>query len=115
MMGPNGYLTPPGAFTPFHKDGGGTVDAGHLCLTGYNEVVILRQLPEIHEEQAMSWLELNGEESKHGAQSNNVVCMLMGNKNAFYFNVLTYFSWCYSQYKQDWPTKDWVDKCRRMK
>jgi hypothetical protein len=32
----------------------GTVDSGHLCLTGYNEVVMLRRLPSPnHEKVAM--------------------------------------------------------------
>jgi hypothetical protein len=74
-MGPNLYITPPGSFTRFHQDGkkipplnlfrnmytnhlcwkgSGTVDSGHLCLTGYNEVVMLRRLPSTdHEKIAM--------------------------------------------------------------
>jgi hypothetical protein len=47
-MGPNLYATPPEAFTHFHQDGHGTVDSGHLVLSGTNEVVILRRLPEAH-------------------------------------------------------------------
>lgn len=43
-MGPNLYVTPPGSYTDFHLDGFGTVDSGHLCLSGYNEVVMLRRL-----------------------------------------------------------------------
>jgi len=46
FMGPNLYLTPPGAFTHFHQDGHGTVDSGHQCLAGYNEVVMLRRMSE---------------------------------------------------------------------
>lgn len=30
--------------TPFHEDGFGSIDSGHLCLSGYNEVIILRRL-----------------------------------------------------------------------
>ena len=26
----------------------GTVDSGHFCISGYNEVVMLRRLPEEH-------------------------------------------------------------------
>lgn len=48
FMGPNLYITPPGSYTIFHQDGHGTVDSGHLCLSGYNEVIILRQLTETH-------------------------------------------------------------------
>jgi hypothetical protein len=74
-MGPNVYVTPEGAFTQLHQDGHGTVgkfscigwellslintvgahlsillvpDSGHFCITGYNEVVMLRRLPERH-------------------------------------------------------------------
>lgn len=43
-MGPNLYMTPPGSFTHFHQDGHGTVDSGHQCLAGYNEVVMLRRM-----------------------------------------------------------------------
>lgn len=31
-----------------HQDGHGTVDSGHTCLSGFNEVVMLRRLPEAH-------------------------------------------------------------------
>lgn len=45
FFGPNLYLTVPGAFTGFHMDGNGTVDSGHSCISGPNEVVMLRRLP----------------------------------------------------------------------
>ena len=54
-MGPNMYITPPGGFTHFHQDGHGTVDSGHFCLMGYNEVVMLRRLTERHKQHAL-WL-----------------------------------------------------------
>ena len=43
-MGPNLYITPPGGRTWFHEDGHGTVDSGHQCLTGHNEVIMLRRV-----------------------------------------------------------------------
>jgi len=46
FMGPNLYISPPSSFTHFHHDGHGTVDSGHLCLSGYNEVIMLRRLTE---------------------------------------------------------------------
>lgn len=46
FMGPNLYLAPPGAYTHMHQDGHGTVDSGHIALGGYNEVVMLRRMPE---------------------------------------------------------------------
>ena len=55
-MGPILYLTPPGLFTHFHQDGHGSVDSGHQCIEGYNEVVMLRRLPEIHKNNAMNIL-----------------------------------------------------------
>lgn len=61
FMGPNLYITPPSSFTHFHQDGHGTVDSGHLCLSGYNEVVMLRRLPERHKCRALELL--NGSSS----------------------------------------------------
>ena len=55
-MGPNLYITPPGSITHFHQDGHGSVDSGHQCIQGYNEVVMLRRLPEIHKKNAMNIL-----------------------------------------------------------
>ena len=60
-MGPNIYITPPGSFTKFHQDGHGTVDSGHQCLRGYNEVVMLRRLTETHKINAIRIL--NGKDS----------------------------------------------------
>lgn len=56
FMGPNCYITPPAAFTHFHQDGHGTVDSGHCCLSGFNEVVMLRRLPERHKRHALRFL-----------------------------------------------------------
>jgi hypothetical protein len=36
-----------------HVLGFGTVDSGHLCLSGYNEVILLRRLPKGHDRNAM--------------------------------------------------------------
>jgi hypothetical protein len=55
-VGPHLYITPPGSFTKFHRDGGGTVDSGHLCLEGYNEVVMLRRIPHCHSNKALELL-----------------------------------------------------------
>ena len=55
-MGPILYLSPPGSFTQFHQDGYGSVDSGHQCIEGYNEVVMLRRLPEVHKKHAMNIL-----------------------------------------------------------
>jgi hypothetical protein len=53
FMGPNFYVTPPASFTHFHQDGHGTVDSGHTCLSGYNEVIMLRRMPEKHKRRAL--------------------------------------------------------------
>lgn len=55
-MGPNIYITPPGSYTHFHQDGHGTVDSGHTCLSGYNEVIMLRRLPERRKKHALHLL-----------------------------------------------------------
>ena len=55
FMGPNFYMTPPASFTHFHQDGHGTVDSGHLCISGYNEVIMLRRLTERHKKHAL-WI-----------------------------------------------------------
>jgi hypothetical protein len=53
FMGPNLYVTPPGSFTHFHQDGHGTVDSGHQCLRGRNEVIMLRRLDEKNKRRAL--------------------------------------------------------------
>jgi hypothetical protein len=44
IMLPLMYLGPPSVSTSLHEDGYGTVDSGHLCLQGWNEVCILPRL-----------------------------------------------------------------------
>jgi hypothetical protein len=61
-MGPNSYVTPGGGFTQTHQDGHGTVNSGHVCLSGYNEVIMLRRLPTRHKERAMEILKSGGAE-----------------------------------------------------
>ena len=41
------------AHTDIYFQGFGTVDSGHLCLSGYNEVILLRRLPKGHDRNAM--------------------------------------------------------------
>lgn len=55
-MGPNLYACPGGGFTRLHQDGHGTVDSGHTNINGYNEVVMLRRLPERHKQYASKLL-----------------------------------------------------------
>lgn len=39
-----------------HQDGHGSVDSGHLCMRGYNEVLLMRRLPERHKSYAIDIL-----------------------------------------------------------
>jgi hypothetical protein len=54
-LGPNLYMTPNG-ITYFHRDGDACSDSGHLCVKGYNEIVMLRRLPDGHAARALSLL-----------------------------------------------------------
>ena len=45
-----------GGFTQTHQDVHGMVDSGHSNLSGYNEVVMLRRLPECHKLNACAQL-----------------------------------------------------------
>eukprot|EP00554_Chaetoceros_debilis_P012240 CAMPEP_0194110982 /NCGR_PEP_ID=MMETSP0150-20130528/10091_1 /TAXON_ID=122233 /ORGANISM="Chaetoceros debilis, Strain MM31A-1" /LENGTH=1306 /DNA_ID=CAMNT_0038800289 /DNA_START=328 /DNA_END=4248 /DNA_ORIENTATION=+ len=65
FMGPNLYVTPPGSFTHFHQDGHGTVDSGHMCIDGYNEVIMLRRMSEDHKRQALHLLHYNDRRQKN--------------------------------------------------
>jgi hypothetical protein len=44
-------VTKPTTFTSFHQDGNGTVDSGHYCHKGYNEVILFRRLSQSQEKQ----------------------------------------------------------------
>lgn len=50
-----------GGFTTIHQDGNGTVDSGHTNLQGYNEIVMLRRLPEKYKIHACSQLTRKGQ------------------------------------------------------
>jgi len=96
FMGPNLYITPPDTFTHFHQDGFGTVDSGHLCLNGYNEVVMLRRLPERHKHHALHILNGNDRRSK-----------------------LVEYDALYGMPHSDgekppWPDQHAIDKCKEM-
>ena len=55
-----------------HQDGFGTVDSEHTNLHGYNEVVILRRMPQCHKENARKlWPSLR-ENSLYGLPHDNV-------------------------------------------
>ncbi|KAL3915235.1 MAG: hypothetical protein SGILL_005745 [Bacillariaceae sp.] len=97
FMGPNLYVTPPASFTHFHQDGHGTVDSGHLCIHGYNEVIMLRRLTERHKKHAL-WI-LSGKRQDS-----------------------SYFDGLYQEphgdgigAKPSWATNEMIEECRRMK
>ena len=58
----------------------GTVDSGHLCLSGYNEVVMLRRLMERHKCHAIQLL--TGTSDSHSTlyglpHRDGLVCLLL--------------------------------------
>ena len=94
-MGPNLYITPPASFTHFHQDGHGTVDSGHLCLSGYNEVVMLRRLTERHKYHALRLLT--------GASDS---------KKTLYD--LPHRDQGGEEIRRDWPSAVSIEECKRM-
>eukprot|EP00934_Nitzschia_sp_Nitz4_P008353 Nitzschia sp. Nitz4//scaffold74_size92883//47486//53507//NITZ4_004826-RA/size92883-augustus-gene-0.13-mRNA-1//-1//CDS//3329557604//8343//frame0 len=100
-MGPNMYVTPPSTFTHFHQDGHGSVDSGHLVISGYNEVVMLRRMTERHKRHAL-WI-LTGKTSPADKATQK------------------YFDGLYSEPHEDglgpkpsWPTPSLIQECRDM-
>lgn len=87
-FGPLIYAGVGGAFTPFHEDGLGTVDSGHLCLTGYNDVVILRRLQGVARKDAANKLGISLDK-----RPNDV----MGGANLF-----------------SWPTKEKIESFKKL-
>lgn len=93
------YVAPPPSFTGFHQDGHGTVDSAHHVLSGYNEVVMLRRMPERHKKNAL---------------------MLLSNPQATK-SEQRYFDGLYSEPhgdglgdKPDWPTTQQIKACKDM-
>ncbi|GFH56627.1 hypothetical protein CTEN210_13103 [Chaetoceros tenuissimus] len=95
FMGPNFYQTFPGSFTHFHQDGYGTVDSGHLCLEGYNEVVMLRRMDDDHKRHALSILQCVDGRKKRGPEAFDALYGLPHHNNT----------------KPLWPTKSAIAEC----
>jgi len=94
FMGPNLYVTPPASFTHFHQDGHGTVDSGHQCLSGYNEVIMLRRLTEQHKKHAI---------------------YLLNGKDPTYYDAL--YGLPHADGLKDmphWPRTEDIEECREM-
>jgi hypothetical protein len=94
---PNFYISVPQAFTQFHQDGFGTVDSGHLCLSGYNEIVILDRIPEEHKRNAL-----------------DIFQNPKKNKGSRRFDGMYGLPHCDGD-KPEWPTNDMIEKCNLMK
>ncbi|KAL7553995.1 hypothetical protein ACHAWF_017589 [Thalassiosira exigua] len=116
FMGPNLYVTPPSSFTHFHQDGHGTVDSGHLCLAGYNEVVMTRRLTERHKCHALHLL--TGTRRPHDIlyglpHQDEVSSYLSSSSNQILFYSLA--SLCTLQRTEcGWPSKDAISQCEKM-
>lgn len=93
FMGPNLYVTPPTSFTAFHQDGHGTVDSGHWCMTGYNEVVMLRRLTERHKCHAVKLL----------TDTSDSYATLYGLPHRDDLTI-----------QPDWPSSEAIDLCNKM-
>jgi len=100
FMGPNLYISPPASFTHFHQDGHGTVDSGHQCLSGYNEVVMLRRMPEHHKRDALHLL--NGEDRRKGVPPSDYDA-LYGLPHGDNLGA-----------KPMWPDSEAIQKCKEM-
>ena len=83
-----------------HQDGHGTVDSGHTCISGYNEIVILRRLPEQHKLRACSMMP-SREQVNVEQQAKNMLYKLP-----------------HADLREDkpsWPTRETIDEMNRMK
>jgi hypothetical protein len=124
FMGPSLYTGPPGPHTHLHQDGLGSVDSAHLCISGYNEVVILRRLPEQHKRNAISLLfDLKEEDDTfviglmYGEPHDNLV--RTSPFFSFLFQLLTPDNSLLPKMKKQnrerpgWPTNEGIERCRK--
>jgi len=65
-----------GGYTQMHQDGHEMVDSGHSNLSGYNEVVMLRRLPECHKLNACALIPQLGDDCKPTNQALNMLYQL---------------------------------------
>jgi hypothetical protein len=101
FMGPNLYVTPGNTYTSLHQDGLGTVDSGHSCLFGTNEVLMLRRMPEIHKRKLCA-----------------MVPSITKGVSAIDLSENTMYGLPHEDGrvdKQKWPTSQLVDQWRNMK
>lgn len=122
-MGPNAYCTPPESFTQVHQDGHGTVDSGHLCLTGFNEVIMLRRMMERHKIHALSLLRGKGRgahydglyDMPHGDDLVSTHSRQQNLRDTAIPLISSSFLIAQKGEKPDWPLIDGIEACRRMK
>lgn len=123
FVGPNLYLTPGelwfcfvhflpyahltvfvrvlgGGYTQIHQDGHGTIDSGHTCISGYNEVLILRRLPEQHKLRACSMIPSRQDVSAVRQAKNMLYRLPHDDKR---------------EDKPSWPTIEIIDEMNKMK
>jgi hypothetical protein len=74
------------------------VDSGHQCLSGYNEVIMLRRMPEEHKQRALYILNDQANKKKRSKYDG-----LYGLPHGDGLGA-----------KPDWPTTDAIEECRRM-
>jgi hypothetical protein len=72
-----------------HQDGAGTVDSGHCCHAGYNDVLVMSRGTETQMQKAMNML------------FRNVKC-----------NAYNHYKPHDDGEKPDWPTTEAVNNCR---
>ena len=115
FMGPNLYMTPPASFTQFHQDGHGTVDSGHTCLSGYNEVVMLRRMPEVHKIRALDILMMQNTKNANFRPTNNMKGQAKRKASTRSYDALYGLPHGdgYSD-KPDWPTSDIIAQWQEM-
>lgn len=87
-FGPNVYITPAGNFTSLHQDGNGTVDSGHFCHKGHNDVIMMQRGTEKQMKEIENILVGQGCYDPAVPHSNGI--------------------------KPPWPTKEQIEKCRAV-
>ena len=89
-----------GGYTQIHQDGHGTVDSGHTCICGFNEIIISRRLPEQHKLRACSMIP-SRESVGPEQQAKNMLYRLPHDDGR--------------EDKPSWPTKASIDEMNKMK
>jgi hypothetical protein len=108
-----------------HQDGHGTVDSGHSVLSGYNEVVMLRRIPECHKLNACRIIpSLRGCRTLQEARATLYKLphddgrvsgfLLVGDANISFVE-LTAFDYLGQMETLEWPSTETISEWQRMK